>query len=113
MSNYKIGAEFDIVKHEGKRQYTLMLFNMLYSHPNVEDVFLFHEDLLDSFLDLDYWKGLPSERYYRIFIVLRISPIYTDSWEGGRDLDGWDWEILILTHEDLGEALNAETNQSR
>lgn len=103
MAKDKVAAVFDIIKWED--DHTLEDFGIIHSHPSLEDCFLFHEDLLDHFFDdNDEWDNLPINHAYRVFIVLSISPEYSTSYESwSTELDGWEWNILVLTYEDLGE----------
>ncbi len=99
----KVAAIFDICKWED--DYTLEDYTLIHDHPGIEDVFLFHEDLLDGFFDVgsDEWEKLPINHCYRFFVVLAITPTYSNSLEGGNEFDGWEWDTMILTHVDLGE----------
>lgn len=101
MSKYKVAATFDIIKWDD--DYTLEDYDIIYSFPDLDQAFLFHEDLLDGFLDMDEYENLKVNHAHRVFIVLGISPTYDSSWEGYGELDGWDWNVLALTSEDLGE----------
>lgn len=102
MAQDKIAAVFDIAKLED--DYIVEHFDILHSHPSLEQVFLFHEDLLSNFLDDNKeWDKLSAGRIYRFFVVIGITPEYSTNYEyGTTDLDGWIWDILVLTHEDLG-----------
>jgi len=105
MQKYKVASVFDIVKWDD--DYTLEDFKIMHSHPSIEDVFLFHEDLLDGFTSMDEYKALKVNHIHRVFVVISISPYYTTNHEYGvTELDGWDWEVLILTSEDLGEVID-------
>lgn len=105
MAKDKVAAVFDIIKWED--DHTIEDFTIIHSHPSLEDFFLFHEDLLDNFFDIadnDEWDNLPINRMYRVFIVLSVSPEYSTNYEYGvTELDGWDWDVMVLTYEDLGE----------
>lgn len=97
----RVAASFDIIKWVD--DYTLEDFNILYSHPSLEQSFMFHEDLLTNFLDMEEYKNLKENHVYRVFIVISIIPTYSYDYEYGKEFDGWDWVVLVLTSEDLGE----------
>lgn len=111
MAKDKVAATFDIIKWED--DYTLEEFEIIYSHPSLEQSFMFHEDLLTNFLDMDDYDDLKVNHIHRIFIVIAITPTYTNSYEYGIELDGWDWDVLVLTSEDLGEAEDDSSKQSK
>ena len=108
---YKIATTFDIVKWED--DYTLEDFNILYSHPNLEGAFMFHEDLLDYFLDMDDYSNLKVNHIHRVFFVAIIHPMYSIHHEYGKEFDGWEFEILVITSEDLGEVEDDSSLQSK
>lgn len=110
MAKDKVAAIFDIIKWDD--DYTLEDFEIIHSHPSLEQSFLFHEDLLTYFLEMDEYWELKINHIYRIFIVVAVSPTYTNSYEYGTELDGWDWDLLVLTNEDLGEVRDDSSEQS-
>ena len=85
MAKYKVAAIFEIIKWDGEdlKDYTLEDFTLIHSHPSLENVFLFHEDLLDVFPELEIWEEITPQHVYRIFIVIAIEPNYSTNYEYG------------------------------
>ena len=104
MAKYKVATIFDVAKRGGEKPEVLD-WDMILSHPGLEDVFLFYEDVETYFFDLvnSGWDALEDGHIYRVFFVFTITPEYSYNHESGKELDGWDWGILILTYEDLGK----------
>jgi len=104
MTMYKVAATFDVEKIKGEVP-NVLDWDMIHSHPSLEDWFLFYEDIETYFFDLDDsgWDKLEDGKLYRVFLVLGITPEYSYHYEYGKDFDGWDWNVLVLTYEDLGE----------
>ena len=109
MTAYKVATTFDVLKLKDEKP-EVFEWDMILSHPGLKGWFMFQEDIEYNFFDLvdNGWDKLEDGRLYRVFLVMIIRPEYSYHHEYGKDFDGWDWEVLVLSYEGLGEMTDNE-----
>ncbi len=100
----RFATYFEIVKFEEKSKDDddILDFSLVLSHPGLDGVFMFHEDVLWNFRDMNEYKSMPANRINGVFISAKILPQYSHNPETGREFDGWDWDEIVINIEDLG-----------
>jgi len=109
--SYKVAATFDVDKYSDDEA-EIIEWDMILSHPVLQDWFMFYEDIETYFFDLPNsgWEKLENGKSYRVFLVMNILPQYSYHYEYGKDFDGWDWDIIVLTYEDMGKINEDDTS---
>ena len=105
--NHMVAVEFELRKY-AEEDYETDSQCIVGSSPELNDFFMFEEDVMSGFLETNEYKRLESGRMYWVFMVISISPSYSYSLEGGNEFDCWEWDDLSIHTTDMGKLDESE-----